>query len=127
MRISIIESDPGYVADGMFYRVELNGSALQGCVTADEERGEVLVWDMEWVRLGEPRTKRLAGVVRVVRDEGDGVRYAEGTVGFIDPEDRVWAYAEPSNPDYEAAKRHAQLLWDHQAHRWYSPRHQAIH
>lgn len=127
MRISIIEADPGYVADGIFYTVQLNGAQLFGCVMADEERGEALVWDMEWVRIGEPRTKRLEGVVRIVRDEGEGVRYAEGTVGFICPSDRVWAYAEPSNPDYKAAVAQAQLMWDHQAHRWYSPRHQAIH
>lgn len=47
MRVSMKKNDPGYVEDGHNYEVFLNGEKLEGCVTADEEKGEVTVYERD--------------------------------------------------------------------------------
>lgn len=43
MRISILKNDPDFTKKGFMYTVKLNGKHLDNCVTADDEKGEVLV------------------------------------------------------------------------------------
>lgn len=47
MRVSIREEDPGFVEDGQKYTVFLDGEKIQNCFTADEETGEVFVYDTD--------------------------------------------------------------------------------
>lgn len=121
MRISISNLDPGYVEDAsIFWRVELDGVQLMGCVTADEETGEVWLWCADGINKGEFTTYRDTGRVRIYRDEGEEMRYAVGSIGWID-RDRIWTWAEPSNPEYPQALKLATHFWDHEDHRWYRP------
>jgi hypothetical protein len=44
MRKSVLHNDPGYDPDAFSYQVYLDGKRLDKCVTADEEKGEAVVW-----------------------------------------------------------------------------------
>ena len=120
MRVSVIEEDEGYVVDPCAYRVTLDGFVLQGVVTADEDLGEVWVWDLE---TGEPRTKLRRGRVRVERVEVFEQSHPEGTVAFLDKADGYWTYCAPGDPDFEGCRRRATHFWDHLSKVWHDPRH----
>lgn len=43
MRVSVDKNDPGYVSDPWRYSVFFNGEKLNDCITADADKGEVIV------------------------------------------------------------------------------------
>jgi hypothetical protein len=43
MRVSTNKNDVGYLPDSRDYQVTLDGMVLKDCITADEERGTVLM------------------------------------------------------------------------------------
>lgn len=43
MRISVDSNDPGFIRGHRRYKVYLNGEEQRYCITADEEKGEVIV------------------------------------------------------------------------------------
>lgn len=47
MRVSVDERDPGFIRNSALYTVSVNGLALSGVITADEELGEVLCVDYD--------------------------------------------------------------------------------
>ena len=47
MRISVDPADPGYVQGSSIYQVYLDGRQLKDCVTADEERGNLICYKHE--------------------------------------------------------------------------------
>lgn len=65
MRISTDEEDSGYKPDYWRYRVHLDGQELRRCITADTQRGEVLVYDKRDYGKKNPRTKLLKGKVQI--------------------------------------------------------------
>lgn len=44
MRISILPDDPGYLLNHYNLKIWFNGELIKGCITADEEKGEVLAF-----------------------------------------------------------------------------------
>lgn len=77
MRISVNKEDEGYRKDAHAYLPFLNGEKVEDCMTADEERGYVLVY----IRDEEDhlcmnritnriKTKRLSGTVMIVPPAG---------------------------------------------------------
>lgn len=44
MRVSVNTTDPGFINDAWRYRVKLDGSFADYCVTADEEEGYVICY-----------------------------------------------------------------------------------
>lgn len=49
MRISVVEKDPGYspIAHHAVDKVTLNGELVEHCLTADEEKGYVLFYEVD--------------------------------------------------------------------------------
>lgn len=125
MRVSIVESDPGFVVDPISYRVTVDGEAVEA-VTADEETGECWVWCRDALNQGEPRTKLMHGEVRIERWESDDVAHPPGTVGFLD-RDGWWVWCTPDNPDYAGAVGKATHFWDHEGRAWVDSRRLARH
>lgn len=121
MRISSILDDPAFVHDSIYWLVYLDGELLSGYVTADETTGEAFVWVKGSWLSDLPKIERLTGQVHIQRDEGEEVRYAQGTVGLIDAEEGCFVWSEPSHPDYTIAKQRATHFWDHHAYCWYRP------
>lgn len=66
MRISVFPDDPGYPVQGV-YDVYLDGNRLTNCYTADDELGEVVVFDSEAAveTFGDVPTKTLRGKVSI--------------------------------------------------------------
>jgi uncharacterized protein YuzE len=47
MRVSVDERDPGFIRNSALYTVFIDGLALSGVITADDELGEVLCVDYD--------------------------------------------------------------------------------
>lgn len=80
MRISVRNSDPGYFEGSYRCTVFLDGVKLDDCVTADEQEGLALCYDMEAARPGEPVPPLMErrGKVRIETRDDDGVCFLCG-------------------------------------------------
>lgn len=76
MRSSVKKEDPGYVNFINFdkYHVFLDGAPVPYCITADEEEGFVLVYELDengrpFIELDEVPTKVMRGKVEILGDD----------------------------------------------------------
>ncbi len=77
MRISVTNSDPGYFAGSYRCTAYLDGVKLDNCVTADEDEGLALCYDMS----GEVRLIELRGEVEINTRDENGVCILCGVSG----------------------------------------------
>lgn len=75
MRISVRNSDPGYFEGSYRCTVFLDGVKLDDCVTADEEEGLAICYDLSATRPGDPVPVLVErrGKVRIETRDEDGV------------------------------------------------------
>jgi hypothetical protein len=89
MRISVTKSDPGYFEGAHRCTAYLDGVKLDNCLTADEEQGLALCYDMsdegrQYARMsGEVRLIELRGEVEINTRDEDGVCILCGVSGAV--------------------------------------------
>jgi hypothetical protein len=122
MRISVTNSDPGYFAGSYRCTAYLDGVKLDNCVTADEEEGLALCYDMseegrQYARMsGEVRLIELRGEVEINTRDENGVCIMCGVSGAEMhhddcPRAKEWNHLNLAGCTTEAqAKRHAAFV-----------------